>query len=44
MLTLGAIPISMTVVQTERGDAMWARMVRGCANLVLDTGAADLLD
>jgi hypothetical protein len=41
---LGAIPISMTIVQTERGDAMWARMVRGCADLVLDTGAADLLD
>jgi hypothetical protein len=41
---LGAIPISMTVVQTERGDAMWARMVRGCADLVLDTGADDLLD
>jgi hypothetical protein len=41
---LGAIPVSVTIVQTERGDAMWARMVRGCANLVLDTGADDLLD
>jgi hypothetical protein len=41
---LGAIPISMSVVQTERGDEMWARMVRGCADLVLDTGAGNLLD
>jgi hypothetical protein len=41
---LGAIPVSVTIVQTERGDAMWARMVRGCADLVLDAGAADLLD
>jgi hypothetical protein len=41
---LGAVPISISVVQTDRGDAMWARMVRGCADLVLDTGADDLLD
>jgi hypothetical protein len=41
---LGAIPVSVTIVRTERGDAMWARMVRGCADLVLDTGANDLLD
>jgi hypothetical protein len=41
---LGAIPVSVTVVQSERGDDMWARIVRGCADVVLDTGAADLLD
>jgi hypothetical protein len=38
------IAVSVTVVQTERGDAMWARLVRGAAELVLDTGAAELLD
>jgi hypothetical protein len=38
------IAVSVTVVQTERGDAMWARLMRGAADLVLDTGAADLLD
>jgi hypothetical protein len=38
------IPVSVSVVQTERGDAMWARLVGGCAQLVIDTGAAGLLD
>jgi hypothetical protein len=38
------IAVSVTIVQTERGDAMWARLVRGAAELVLDTGAAELLD
>jgi aminoglycoside phosphotransferase (APT) family kinase protein len=38
------IAVSVTVVQTERGDAMWARLVSGAAELVLDTGAAELLD
>ena len=38
------IAVSVTIAQTERGDAMWARLVRGCADLVLDTGAAELLD
>ena len=37
------VAVSVTVVQTERGDAMWARLVSGAADLVLDTGAADLL-
>jgi len=37
------IPVSVSLVQTERGDAMWARLVRGCAELVIDTGAAELL-
>ncbi len=41
---LGAIAVSVSVHQTDRGDEMWARMVRGCADLVLDTGATDLLD
>lgn len=38
------IPVSVSLVQTERGDAMWARLVRGCAELVIDTGAAELLE
>jgi hypothetical protein len=38
------IAVSVTIVQTERGDAMWARLVRGAADLVLDTDAAELLD
>jgi hypothetical protein len=37
------IAVSVTIMQTERGDAMWARLVGGAAELVLDTGAADLL-
>jgi aminoglycoside/choline kinase family phosphotransferase len=37
------IAVSVTVVQTERGDAMWARLMNGAAELVLDTGAAELL-
>jgi len=37
------IAVSVTIVQTERGDAMWARLVSGAAELVLDTGAAGLL-
>jgi Phosphotransferase enzyme family len=38
------IPVSVSLVQTERGDEMWARLVRGCAELVIDTGAAELLE
>jgi hypothetical protein len=38
------IAVSVSIVQTERGDAMWARLVSGAAELVLDTRAADLLD
>jgi hypothetical protein len=38
------IPVSVSLVQTERGDEMWAGLMRGCAELVLDTGAAELLD
>lgn len=35
---------SVTLEQTERGDAMWAQLLRGAAELVTDTGAARLLD
>jgi hypothetical protein len=38
------IAVSVTVVQTERGDAMWARLVSGAAELVLDTAAPELLE
>jgi hypothetical protein len=38
------IAVSVTVVRTERGDAMWARLMSGAAELVLDTRAAELLD
>jgi aminoglycoside/choline kinase family phosphotransferase len=38
------VAVSVTIVQTERGDAMWARLVSGAAELVLETGAAELLD
>jgi hypothetical protein len=38
------VAVSVTIMQTERGDAMWARLVRGAAELVLDTDAAELLD
>jgi aminoglycoside phosphotransferase (APT) family kinase protein len=41
---LGAILVSISIAQTARGDAMWARMVRGCADVVLDTGADTLRD
>lgn len=36
--------VSVTLEQTERGDAMWARLARGCADLALDVDAAALLD
>jgi hypothetical protein len=39
---LGVV-VSVTIAQTERGDAMWARLMRGAAELVLDTGAAEYL-
>jgi hypothetical protein len=35
---------SMALEQTERGDAMWARMIRGTADLILVTGASDVLN
>jgi aminoglycoside phosphotransferase (APT) family kinase protein len=38
------IAVSMTLEQTERGDAMWARMVRDTADLIRATGASDVLD
>jgi aminoglycoside phosphotransferase (APT) family kinase protein len=38
------VAVSMTLERTERGDAMWARMVRDTADLIQATGAADLLD
>lgn len=40
LLTIG---VSVTLERTERGDAMWARMVRGTADLIRATGAADVL-
>lgn len=39
-----AIAVSVTLERTERGDAMWARMVRGSAEMVQDVGSADFLD
>jgi hypothetical protein len=38
------IAFSMTLEQTERGDIMWARMVRDTADLIRATGASGLLD
>ena len=38
------VAVSMSLEQTERGDAMWARMVRDTADLIRATSAADLLD
>jgi hypothetical protein len=38
------IPVSVSLVQTERGDAMWAQLMRGCAELVMDTRAGELLE
>jgi hypothetical protein len=35
---------SVTLERTERGDEMWTRLIRGAAELVLDTEAARLLD
>jgi phosphotransferase family enzyme len=35
---------SVTLQQTERGDAMWTQLLRGSADLVADTEAARLLD
>lgn len=37
------VAVSVTIAQTERGDAMWARMLGGAADLVLSTGAAKLV-
>jgi aminoglycoside phosphotransferase (APT) family kinase protein len=37
------VAVSVNIVQTERGDAMWARLMSGAAELVLDTGADELL-
>ncbi len=37
------IAVSVTIEQTERGDAMWARLIAGAAELVLDTRAGELL-
>jgi hypothetical protein len=34
------VAVSVNIVQTERGDAMWARLISGAAELVLDTDAA----
>ncbi|MEZ0366076.1 phosphotransferase [Mycobacterium sp. pUA109] len=38
------VAMSMTLERTERGDAMWARLMRDTADLVHATGAADVLD
>lgn len=38
------IAVSMTLERTERGDAMWARLIRDTADLIHTTGAADILD
>ncbi|OHV05454.1 phosphotransferase [Mycobacterium talmoniae] len=38
------VAMSLTLERTERGDAMWARLMRGTADLVQATGAADVLD
>jgi hypothetical protein len=38
-----ATAMSVTVEQTERGDAMWVRLVRGAAELVLDTSAEQIV-
>jgi aminoglycoside/choline kinase family phosphotransferase len=38
------IAVSVMLVQTERGDEMWARLMSGAAELVLDAGAAKYLD
>jgi hypothetical protein len=38
------VAVSVTISQTERGDAMWTRMLSGAADLVQRTGAAELLD
>lgn len=35
---------SITLEQTERGDAMWTQLLRGAAEVVADTEAARLLD
>jgi aminoglycoside phosphotransferase (APT) family kinase protein len=37
------VAVSVTLQRTERGDAMWARLLSGCAEIVLETGAGDLL-
>jgi hypothetical protein len=37
------VAVSVTIAQTERGDAMWARMLGGAADLVLSTGAAEMV-
>ena len=37
------VAVSVTIAQTERGDAMWARMLGGAADLVLSTDAAKLV-
>jgi hypothetical protein len=41
LLGIGA---SVMLERTERGDRMWSRMIRGCADLVLDLRADQLLD
>lgn len=38
------VAVSMTLERTERGDAMWARMLRDTAELINATGAADILE
>jgi hypothetical protein len=37
------VAVSVTIAQTERGDAMWSRLLAGAADLVLSTGAAKLV-
>lgn len=38
------VAVSITIAETERGDAMWARLLQGAADLAQSTNAAELLD
>jgi hypothetical protein len=38
------VAVSVTIERTERGDAMWAQMLRGAADLIRATGAENVLD
>jgi aminoglycoside/choline kinase family phosphotransferase len=38
------VAVSVTIERTERGDAMWAQMLRGAADLIRATGAQNVLD
>jgi hypothetical protein len=38
------VAVSVTLERTERGDEMWARLLRGTADLIVATGGASVLD